>query len=141
MVMPCSRSAARPSTSRSEIERAVAPAVPLQRRDLVVGQHPAVVEQPPDQGRFAVVDRAAGDEAQHRLVARRGGAILNGLRRVDPAKRGGHQKYPSSFFFSMLEVWSWSIARPWRSEVREAAISAITSGSVAASLSIAPVSG
>ncbi len=32
-------------------------------------------------------------------------------------KDAGHQKYPSAFFFSMLADWSWSIARPWRSDV------------------------
>jgi hypothetical protein len=36
----------------------------LQRLDLVLGQKPAVEEQPADQGRLAVVDAAAGDEAQ-----------------------------------------------------------------------------
>ena len=47
----------------------------------------------------------------------------------------------SVFFFSMLAAWSWSIARPWRSEVVVSSISLMISGSVAASLSTAPVSG
>ena len=37
-------------------------------------------------------------------------------------------------FFSIDGVWSWSMARPWRSEVVVNSISWITSGSVAASL-------
>ena len=51
------------------------------------------------------------------------------------------QKYPSCFFRSMLALWSRSMTRPSRSEVRAAAISAMTSSSVAASLSFAPVNG
>jgi hypothetical protein len=43
-------------------------AVGLQSRKLVFEDHLAVVEQPADQGRLAVVDAAAGDEAQQRLV-------------------------------------------------------------------------
>ena len=53
----------------------------------------------------------------------------------------GHQKYPSCFFFSMDAAGSWSITRPWRSEVVVSSISWMMSGSVSASLSIAPVSG
>jgi len=56
-------------------------------------------------------------------------------------RSGPHQKYPSCFFFSMLAAWSWSIARPWRSDVVVSSISWITASSVAASLSTAPVSG
>ena len=39
-------------------------AVGFEARELVVEDLPAVVQQPPDQGRLAVVDAAAGDEAQ-----------------------------------------------------------------------------
>ncbi len=42
--------------------------VRLQRGQLVLEDHLGIVEQPPDQGRLAVVDAAAGDEAQQRLV-------------------------------------------------------------------------
>jgi hypothetical protein len=72
MVMPCSRSAARPSTSSAKSIscplRAVALAVAFQRGELVLEDHLAVVEQPPDQGGLAVIDAAAGDEAQQALV-------------------------------------------------------------------------
>jgi hypothetical protein len=72
MVMPCSRSAARPSTSRAKsISLALGAdllGVGFERRQLVLEDHLAVVEQPADQRRLAVVDRAAGDEAQQALV-------------------------------------------------------------------------
>jgi hypothetical protein len=42
--------------------------VGLEGRHLVLEDHLAVVEQPADQGRLAVVHRPAGDEAQQRLV-------------------------------------------------------------------------
>jgi hypothetical protein len=48
--------------------RAVALAVGFQRRELVVEDLLGLVKQPPDQGRLAVVDAAAGDEAQKLLV-------------------------------------------------------------------------
>src|SRR5690606_41199542 len=56
--------------------------------------------------------------------------------------RAAHQKYPSCFFFSIpAPPASLSIARPCRSLVVVSSISCTTSGSVAAVLSIAPVSG
>ena len=60
--------------------RADALAVGLERRQLVVEDLLAVVEQPPDQGRLAVVDAAAGDEAQQllRLLLREPGAHVAG---------------------------------------------------------------
>ena len=72
MVMPCSRSAASPSTSSAK--SIFWPCVPtrlrirLERRELILEDHLRVVQQPPDQGGFAVVDRSAGDEAQQALV-------------------------------------------------------------------------
>ena len=72
MVMPCSRSAARPSTSSAK--SMFWPCVPirlrigLERGQLVLEDHLAIVQQPADQRRFAVVDAAAGDEAQQALV-------------------------------------------------------------------------
>ena len=72
MVMPCSRSASRPSSSRAKsmplVGRAEAPRILLQSGDLVLEQAGSIVDQPADQGRLAVVDRAAGEEAQ--LAAR-----------------------------------------------------------------------
>ena len=43
---------------------AVLGAVALQRLELILIDHLAVVQQAADQGRFAVIDRAAGEEAQ-----------------------------------------------------------------------------
>jgi hypothetical protein len=44
-------------------------AVRLQRGQLILEDHLAVVEEAPDQGRLAVVHRSAGDESQQRLLA------------------------------------------------------------------------
>ena len=105
------------------VDRAVTARVGLERRELVVEDQARLEQQAPDQRALAVVDAAAGDEAQQALLADRG------------------QKYPSCFFFSIDAAPSWSITRPSRSEVREARISATMSASVSASLSTAPVSG
>ena len=104
-------------------ERAVAPGLDLERRELVVEDQPGLEQQAPDQRRLAVVDGAAGDEAQQALLADRA------------------QKYPSCFFFSIEAAASWSITRPSRSEVRDARISSTISATVVAELSTAPVSG
>ena len=72
MVMPCSRSAARPSTSSAKsISWPCVPTFPgigFELAELVLEDHLGIVQQPPDQRRLAVIDAAAGDEAQHRLV-------------------------------------------------------------------------
>ena len=71
MVMPCSRSADSPSTSSAK--SMPSPCVPCfllsasSVDKLVVEDLLGVVEQPPDQRRLAVVDAAAGDEAQQLL--------------------------------------------------------------------------
>src|SRR5262249_58498457 len=61
----------KPVDEKREIDllalRSVTLAVAFQRRQLVVEDLPGVVEQPPDQRRLAVVDAAAGDEAQQLL--------------------------------------------------------------------------
>src|SRR3546814_12627163 len=44
--------------------RSDALAVGFERGELILEDHFAVVKQPPDQRRLAVVDRSAGDEAQ-----------------------------------------------------------------------------
>ena len=68
--MPCSRSASSPSTSSAKSMSA--PVVPcfleslLQRGELVVEDQLLLIKQPSDQGRLAVVDGAAGEEAQGR---------------------------------------------------------------------------
>jgi hypothetical protein len=46
----------------------VALAVGLERGELVVENLPGLVEEAPDQRRLAVVDAAAGDEAQQLLM-------------------------------------------------------------------------
>ena len=122
MVMPCSRSASSPSTSSAKSMSlaggAVLDAVAFQRRELVVEDQLGVVEQPADQRRLAVIDAAAGEEAQQAdlLLARQ--EMLQ--RRRSAGSRGccSCQKYPSRFFFSMLSFSSRSISRPPRSEVR-----------------------
>ena len=48
--------------------RADALAVRLQRRELILEDHLAVVKKPSDQRRFAVIHGAAGDEPQQRLA-------------------------------------------------------------------------
>ena len=105
------------------VDGAVAPRVRLERRELVVEDQPGLEQQAPDQRRLAVVDGAAGDEAQQALLARRG------------------QKYPSCFFLSIEAAASWSITRPSRSEVRAERISSTISATVLAELSTPPVSG
>ena len=50
--------------------RAVLLRIRFERGDEIVGREIGVIEQAPDQRRLAVVDRAAGDEAQERLVRR-----------------------------------------------------------------------
>ena len=66
MVMPCSRSARRPSVTK---ERSISPTPRAARGlghrvDLVVEELAGVEQQPPDDGGLAVVDRADGGEAQ-----------------------------------------------------------------------------
>src|SRR5208337_2049977 len=92
-------------------DRAVLFRVAFERRELIVVDQLLLVEQPADEGRLAVVDRAAGEQAQRR---QRSFAI--GLR---------HQKYPSRFFFSIDADSSLSIRRPCRSEVVAARISSM----------------
>ena len=113
--------------------------VGLERRKLVLEDHLRVVEQAPDQRRLAVVDAAAGDEAQQALVLVRVEVGLDVL--LDQVRDVSHQKYPSCFFFSIDADWSWSMTRPWRSELVVSSISWMIAGSVSASLSTAPVSG
>ena len=144
MVMPCSRSASSPS-SRSAKSRSP-PWVPTlrestsERREVVLEHELRLVEQAADQRRLAVVDAAAGDEAQERLVLVRVEVRIDvGLEQV--VDRVRHQKYPSCFFFSIDPLWSWSMTRPCRSDVVVSSVSWMTSVSVDAVLSTAPVSG
>ena len=78
--------------------------VGLERGELVLEDHLRVVEQPPDQRRLAVIDAAAGDEAQQALVL----VLVQVLLDVggDQVRDVRHQKYPSCFFFSIDADWS-----------------------------------
>src|SRR3546814_9273475 len=72
-----------------------------------------------DQRRLAVIDRAAGDEAQQRLLLmlREISVDILGNEGFGDVDGVGHQKYPSCFFFSILaSPPSLSMMRPWRSE-------------------------
>jgi hypothetical protein len=101
--------------------RAPLPGVVLDGRELVLEQHLRFVQQPPDDGGLAVVDGAAGDEAQQALFL----VLLEVLLDVGRDEVGNvcHQKYPSCFFFSMDAAESWSIMRPCRSDVFVSSIS------------------
>ena len=97
-------------------------AVRFQRGELVFKDHLAVIQQPPDQRRFAIVDRPAGDETQHRLVLMHIEIGIDVFRNqgVDHIDRfwRRHQKYPCCFFTSMpAPPASLSMARPCRSLV------------------------
>ncbi len=113
--------------------------VVLDGGELILEQHLGLVQQAADHGRLAVVDGAAGDEAQQALALVLLQVFLD-VRR-DQVRGVGHQKYPSCFFFSMEAAESWSIMRPWRSDVFVSSISWMTSGSVAAVDSTAPDNG
>ena len=54
----------------------------FERRELVLEQHLGFIEKPADQGRLAVIDAAAGDEAQQVLV------LLRAQIGLDIAARG-----------------------------------------------------
>ena len=73
--------------------------VALQGAELVFQQRLGFIEQAADQRAFAVVDTAAGDETQQGLVLVCFEVLLDVL--VDELAVGVHQKYPSTFFFSM----------------------------------------
>ena len=71
--------------------------VGLESLQVVLKDHLAVIEHPPDEGGLAVVDAATGDEAQHRLVLvllQIGVDVLGdqGLDLIDRLVRGSHQK-------------------------------------------------
>ena len=120
MVMPCSRSARRPSVSSARFvySAPIRSLVALDRLELVLEDRLRVVEQPPDERGLAVVDGPGGGEAQQL----------------------SHQKYPSRLRSSMAASLIRSSARVApRSVMRVAATSAMTSSMVAADDSTAPV--
>jgi len=119
--------------------RAVLLRVGLHCGELVLEEHLRFVQQAADQRALAVVDAAAGDEAQQALLLVRLEVLLDvGGDQVGDV---GHQKYPSCFFFSMDAAESWSMTRPWRSDVFVSSISWMIAGNVSAADSTAPVSG
>jgi hypothetical protein len=64
MVMPCSRSARSPSVSSARLVYSSLAAGALDRRELVLEDGLAVVQQPTDQRALAVVDRAGRGESE-----------------------------------------------------------------------------
>ena len=96
-------------------------AVTLEGGELILEYDLRIPEEAADQGALAVVDAAAGDEAQHRLLF----LTLEISENIFGDQIGlvSHQKYPSCFFFSIEPAESWSISRPCRSEVRVRSIS------------------
>src|SRR5690606_5398765 len=121
------------------ILRADALALGGQRRKLVLEKQFRIPEEPADEGALAIIDAAAGDEAQQVLLLLRleiGVDLVCGL-----CGQLVHHKYPYCFFVSLDPAWSLSLRRPCRSEVRGTRISWRRSGRVAARDSIAAVSG
>ena len=57
----------------------------------IIRHHFGLIEHPADQRGFAIIDRAAGDEAQQGFLGCRKERIVHGQ----------HQKYPSCFFCSI----------------------------------------
>src|SRR5690606_27889754 len=89
----------------------------------LIGMHAFTIEeQPPDQGGFAIIDGAGGDQAQYRGV---------GQEWIDYRV---HQKYPSFLRRSMeaSEVWSSMRVAP-RSVMLVMAVSAMMARGVSAS--------
>ena len=82
-------------------------AIGCQRGELILEDHLAFIKQAPDERRFAVIHRAAGDESQQRFVLMRVQVRFDVLRnQVMRFVRGvsgwaGHQKYPACFFSSI----------------------------------------
>ena len=95
-------------------------AIALQSFELIVGKLADIVEKPAHQRALAIIDAAAGHEAQRRPVARTAWderiCAVSAASRCNPSV----QKYPSRFFFSIAPLASRSIARPFRSDRREA---------------------
>src|SRR6185295_18433532 len=115
-----------------------------QRLEVVLEDQLGIEQQTPDQGRLAVVHAAAGEKAQQGLVLLLRQVLAQVLELGNGHGAGGravHQKYPSRFFFSIDAFSSWSMTRPWRSDVVAVSISDTISSIVTAGDSTAPVSG
>ena len=114
--------------------------VHLQSGQVIVEHEMGLVQQPPDECALTVVNAPAGDESEQLFVLMdlQIGIDVGGDERL---LGHGHQKYPSCFFFSIEPDTSKSMTRPSRSDVVASSISWMTSGTVAAVLSTAPVRG
>ena len=132
IVIPCSRSAFRPSVKQGEVNL-----VPLPRRglahggDVVLVERLALVQQAADQRALAVVHAADRGEPEQ----------LGLFVLPEQAGRGPCQKYPSRFFCSIEPSMSWSMRRVMRSECRADWSSWMISGTVFAVERTAPVQG
>src|SRR5215510_3562063 len=126
--MPCSRSARSPSVSSARLVYS------SPRAELVLEDGLRVEQQPPDEGALAVIHRACGREPQD-VGLMTGPGTHHGF-----GVLARHQKYPSRLRSSMAASLVRSSARVWpRSVMRVAAISAMTSATVVAVDSTAPV--
>ena len=113
----------------------------LERGEVILEHQVRLVEQAPDQGALAIIDRAARDEPQQALVLMLRQVLVDVLCDEILGGCARHQKWPSCFFFSNELMPSWSATRPWRSDVVASNISWMIRGNVSAVDSIAPVSG
>ena len=106
--------------------------------ELILEDRLGVVQEPPDQGRLAVVDRARGGDPQELTSGPHVLVVVVGELAVE---RGiGAQKYPSRLRSSIAASVTRSSARVSpRSVMRVAAISETTSGRVVAVERTAPV--
>ena len=138
-----------PVDQQREVEslalRAVPPAVGLQRRELVVEDLPRLVQQPADQRRLAVVDAAAGDEAQQLLrccAASQAFTSAGALKNSPPAssspstrcRRRGRSRGPAARSVALASISAMIVldaSRP-RSRSRRTADSSRASGTAPA---------
>ncbi len=106
MVMPCSRSARRPSVSsaKSSVPAVWLTEAFLRGRDLVFVNALGIVQQAADQGGFAVIHAAGGGEPQQILLLVLPEKAFD-VRRW-PLEGCRHQKYPSRFLISIDPSWS-----------------------------------
>ena len=91
--------------------------VGLERGEVVLEDELGVVEQPADEGGLAVVDAAAGDEAQHRLVLVLVEVGVDVRRPAGRSRCEPSRSTPPASSSPSSRCESWSITRPWRSEL------------------------
>ncbi len=141
MVMPCSRFGGKPVEQKRIVDplalRAVAAAVGFERIELVVEQPARVVQQAADQRALAVVDAAAGDEAQQS----RDSCSARYAATVAVASSGRAIEVTLALFLFHGRGRIVVDHPACRSDVVATSISAMIFSSVSASDSMAPVSG